>query len=109
VLCAGRAAGKQLSHASRKSLDVLSVEVRAPLGLALAVACTCVTIGQALRFGSHQSRFLDQYALSFVSVSCTAPLEDDGRQRRVLACATRQGGIPRREEDEVIQVGAGQA
>jgi len=39
VLRSGRTAWKQLTHSLRKTLDVLAVEIRAPLGLALSMTC----------------------------------------------------------------------
>lgn len=109
VLCSGRAARKQLAHSLRKTLDVLLVEIRAPLRLALSMACARVSIGQALRFGPRKSSFLDQNTLSFVTVAGAAPLEDHRGQRGVLSGPTRQGGVPGWKKNEVVQVSAGQA
>ena len=108
VLRAGRTAWKQFMHSLRKTLDVLAVEIRTPLGLALSTTGTRVIVGQALCFGLRQPRFLDQNALPLVVAAGTAPLEDNGGQRRVLASPTRQRGVPRGQEDEVFEVGAGQ-
>lgn len=109
VLCSGRAARKQLAHSLRKTLDVLLVEIRAPLRLALSMTCARVSIGQALRFGPRKSRFLDQNTLSFVTVAGAALLEDHRGQRGVLSGPARQRGVPGWQENEVIQVSAGQA
>lgn len=109
VLCSGRAARKQFTHSLRKTLDVLSVEIRAPLRLARSMTCARVTIGQALRFGPRKSRFLDQNTLSLVTVAGAAPLEDNSGQRGVLSGPTRQRGVPGWQEDEVVEVSAGQA
>ena len=108
VLCSGRAARKQFTHALRKTLDVLSVEIRAPLRLALSMTCARVTIGQALRFGPRKSRFLDQNTLSLVTVAGAAPLEDNSGQRGLLSGPTRQRSVPRWQEGEVVEVSAGQ-
>jgi hypothetical protein len=109
VLRSGRTAWKQLTHALRKTLDVLSVEIRTPLGLALAMTRTRITVGQALCFGPRQSRLLDQDTLSLVMMAGATPLDDDSGQRRVLAGPARQRGVPGGQEDEVIEVSAGQA
>ena len=73
------------------------------------MTCTRVTVRQALRFGPRKSRFLDQNTLSLVTAAGAAPLEDNGGQRRVLSGPTRQRGVPRWQEDEVVEVSAGQA
>ena len=108
VLCSGRTAWKQFTHSLRETLDVLPVEIRAPLGLALSMTCARVTVGQALPFGPRKSWFLDQNTLSLVTAASAAPLEDNSRQRRVLSGPTRQRGVPRGQEDEVVEVSAGQ-
>ena len=108
VLRSVRTARKQLPHSLHKTLDVLAVEIRAPLGLALTMTRTRHTVGQALCFGLRQSRFLDQNALPLVAAAGAAPLEDNGGQRRVLSRPTRQRGVPRGQEDEVVEVSARQ-
>jgi hypothetical protein len=109
LLGAGRTVRKQFAHALRKPLDVLSIKFCAAPGFALATTGTRIDIGQALRFGPRQGRFLDQNALSFISVSSTAPFQDNGRKRGVISRSTGKRRVPRLQEDEVVEVGTGKA
>jgi len=109
VLRTGGTARKQLTHPVRKLLHVLAVDARAPLRLPFSTTFARIIIGQALCFGPRQSRFLDQNTLSLVTVAGAAPLEDDSGQRRVLSGTARQRGIPGCQEDQVVEVSAGQA
>ena len=108
VLRSGRTAWEQLTNSLRKPLDVLSVEIRTPLDFALSTTRTCLTVGQALRFGPRESLLLDQNTLSLVPVPGVTPLEDDCGQRRVLAGAARQRCVPGSQEDEVVEISARQ-
>lgn len=108
MLGSDRTVREQFAHSLCKALDMLFVEARAKLGLALSTQHARIVVGQALRFGPNKPYLLYQNALSLVPVASSAPLEDDCGQRRVLAGATRQRGVPRGKEDEVIEVGAGQ-
>ncbi len=109
ALGTGRAVRKHLAHTSCKTLDVILVDFRTALSLALTTARTRFTIGEAVRFGLYQCRFLDQNALSLIAVSGAAPLEDNSRERGVLTRATGQSRLPRPLEDEMIKVSAGKA
>lgn len=109
VLDTGSAVRKQFADTPCKALDVVVVDCETPLGLALTTARTCIVIGQAVHFGPQQSRLFDQNALSLVPAPSTAPLEDNRGKRGVPARTTGQRGIPGRKEDEVIEVGAGEA
>ena len=106
---AGRAVHKQLSNSHCKSLHVFSVEFDAPLRLPLSTTFARVAIGQTFVFGALQPLLLDQHTLPLVAAAGAAPLEDDGRQRRVLSRSARQRGIAGRQEVKVVEVGAGQA
>src|SRR5262249_60409644 len=70
---------------------------------------TYLNILKTLRLGAKQSRFLNQNALSLVSLSGEAAFEHNSGQSRVLACAPSKRCVARLQEDEVIEVGAGQA
>jgi len=81
----------------------------APSGLPFTAAYTRFIVGQALRFRRHEGCFLDQDALPLVSLAGSAPFEDEGGQGGMFACATGQRGIPRGQEYQVVEVGAGKA
>ena len=58
---------------------------------------------------SGERFFLDQQALTFIALARSAPLQHDSGERRVTARATRQRNIAGGQEDEMVEVGAGQA
>lgn len=106
---AGRAVHEQRSNLLCKSLHIFAVEFDAPLRLPLSTTFARVTISQTFVFGALQSLLLDQNTLPLVAAAGAAPLENNGRQPRVLSCAARQRGIAGRQEVKVVEVGAGQA
>ena len=68
-----------------------------------------LAVGQTFLLGLFQCLRLDEQALTFISLAGAAPLEHDGRQRRVLTRAPGECRIAGGDKGEVIQVGAGQA
>ena len=56
-----------------------------------------------------QRVLFDQQALSLVAFPGTAPLQDDGGESGELAGPAGDRGVARRQEHQVIEVGAAQA
>jgi hypothetical protein len=68
-----------------------------------------VLVGEALLLGLAQRWLLGEDALPFVAPPVPAPADDHGRQAARLAGAAGQRGVTRRDENQVVKVGAGQA
>lgn len=105
----GRTARKQLAQPVGKLARV--VLIGGPLALlgALAGPGSGRGIGEALSLRPLERRLLDQEALALVAPARPAEPDDDRAQGRVRAGAPGQGRIAAGEEDEVIEIRAGEA
>jgi hypothetical protein len=104
----GRAARVKQPDALGEPRHEFGVLFGAAFRFAVAVPCPCLGIVQALGFGALERLLLDQESLTFVPLARAAPLQDDGRERGVLAGTACQGGIAGRKKAEVIKIRAGQ-
>ena len=105
----GGAVRKSFTYPLGEMLDILLVDLLAPQFLALSSARTGLAIRQALDLSCRQSRFLNENSLTFISVSCPTPLEHNGGECGVFARAPGERRIPRRQEDEMLEIGTGEA
>jgi hypothetical protein len=103
------AAGKQFSEPPREPLDVLGIELPPSFLGALTGQSSRLGVRQALLLRSCEGSFLDQEALPLVSVPRTAESDDDRAEGRIPAGSPRECGVPARQEDQTIQIGASQA
>lgn len=75
----------------------------------MTAAVSGLAVIQALRFSFRERIDLDNEALAFVLLPCSAPFQNDGAKGRVLSCPPGQGRVPGGQEDEMIEVGTRQA
>jgi hypothetical protein len=105
----GRTAWKHLpnrfrhSHGERLILFI-AIHLRS-----FTMCAALISVGQAFLLGLLNSRFLDQYALSFVSLTCPAEANDYRGERTVLARPPRQGRVASLQIYQVVEIGTGQA
>jgi hypothetical protein len=104
-----RTAGIELPNSFGKPSDVPVIQLRPVLGGARAPRLPCGGIRRALLLRLLEGVLLDQQPLALISLACPTPFQNHRGEPRVLAGAARQGGVTRREEYEVVQVGAGEA
>jgi hypothetical protein len=101
--------GIELADAGRKASKVLLVEFRATHDRALPLRLSKSGVCRAFLLRSCERLVLDEEALAFVALTCSAPLEDDCREPGALSGTTREGSIASGEKDEVLEVGARKA
>jgi hypothetical protein len=104
VSAIARAARVQLANAIGEALDEIGVDLATALCLALPTPGSRIGILQALSLGLLERLFLDEYALTLITLSRPAPFQHDGSKRRVLGGATRECRVPRWEKDEMIEI-----
>jgi hypothetical protein len=76
---------------------------------AFAAACPRVGILEASPFRFLGRRFVDQHASALVAFADPDEAHDEGGQAAGLPRPARERGVAGRQEDEVVEIGAGQA
>lgn len=77
-----------------------------PYRAAFARTFPRVSVGKALLLRAQQRVYLDQDSLPFVSLAGAAEANDDGPEYGISGRTPCEGGVSRRDEDEVSQVRA---
>jgi hypothetical protein len=106
---ARRAARIKFPNSQSKSLYVIPIDFSPSLRLTLPAAGSNLLVRQALLLTLFQSTGLNQQTLPFIALSRTTPLEHYRGQGRVLPRPPGECCIPGGKEDEVIEVGTGEA
>ena len=102
-------ARKDLLHTAREACDELTVLFRTTIGISQPLPGPDLTVRQTLLFGLCQCLLFHQQTLPFLSLPRPAPFQDKRGQRGVFVRAPCDGRIARGEEDQMIEVGAGEA
>jgi hypothetical protein len=69
----------------------------------------CFLVSEAFGFRLLQGRLLHEQSLTFVAPPGSAESDHHGRKLAGPLCPSRQSCVPAREEDQVVEVGTGQA
>ena len=112
AICVSRPCGQpriEFPDSFGKPNDVLVIQLGPALSGAGAPRLPGRGVRRALLLCLLEGVLLDQQPLAFVSLARPTPFQDHRREPGVLAGATRQGRVTGGEEDEVVQVGAGEA
>ena len=82
-------------------MHIFLIEFLATRGLTFSASRAGFAVGETFLFGLFESLRLDEQTLPFIPLARPAPLENDRRQRRVLAGAPGKRGIAGRKKDSV--------
>ncbi len=97
------------THRCRKLLEVLVLELLLSFPRSCPSPLTDLGVGDTLRLRLLDGGLFDQEALALVPLARTTPSDNHRAQPGVLAGSSGQRGIPRREEHQVVEVGAAEA
>jgi hypothetical protein len=104
-----RAIREQIVDPLHEPCHELGVDLSTAFRLALSASGPRLSVIQALGLGALERLFLDEQSLPLVSFACATPFQHHGDQRGVLARASRERRIARRQKHEVIEIGTGEA
>jgi hypothetical protein len=103
------ASRKQFPHAARKRRDVFGIQFPTTFGRTFPRQFTGLRIGEAFLFRSCKPLLFDQNTLSLIAFPRATEADHDRSQGRVASGSPSESGIPTRQKDQMIEVGARQA